>query len=170
MKTDFFRAEAYEDIVSNPIDYLEGLFHENNWPFLRPESNEMIVETSGGWCDYQMHFVWHKDLHAFYFTCAYDMKIPTEQRDALAKLLCLINENMWMGHFELAETGGAPIFRHTILTRGLSDIPLSLLEEIMEVGLDECERFFPAFKSHIWGGQSAEEAIASALLQCAGEA
>jgi hypothetical protein len=44
------------------------------------------------------------------------------------------------------------------------------IEDLVEISLSECERFFPAFQLVVWGGKSAEEAIAAAMIDPIGEA
>jgi len=44
------------------------------------------------------------------------------------------------------------------------------MEDLVEVALNEAERFFPAFQFVIWGGKTAEEAVAASMLDVAGEA
>ncbi len=63
-----------------------------------------------------------------------------------------------------------PTFRHTLLTRGQFVPPVEQLEELVEVALDECDRYYPAFQFVLWAGQRPEEAISSALLETVGEA
>ena len=156
--------------VPNPLDILEAMFLANDWPFDRSDSDEIVVETTGGWCDYRLFFAWREDLHALYFTCSFDMKIPKDKRAGLSDLLALINEKMWMGHFDRCSEEGTPIYRQTMPTRGLQSLSVELLEDMMDIALAECERFYPAFQFLLWGGHSPEEAVAAALLDCAGEA
>ena len=68
--------------ANNPLDILEELVVANEWPFDRSSSDEMVVEATGRWCDYRMFFVWREDVHALYFTCAFDMRIPENRHGA----------------------------------------------------------------------------------------
>jgi hypothetical protein len=45
-----------------------------------------------------------------------------------------------------------------------------LLEDLVDVAITECERFYPAFQFVIWGGKPATEALAAAMLETEGEA
>ena len=154
----------------NPLDVLEAMFTENDWPFERPDDDEIVVETTGGWCDYRLFFIWREDLHALYFTCSFDMKIPKDQRRGVNDLLALINQRMWMGHFDLCSDDGTPTYRHTLPTRGLKQLSVEQMEDMMDIALAECERFFPAFQFLLWGSYTPEEAVSAALLDCQGEA
>ncbi len=154
----------------NPLDILEAMFTSNEWPFERPDDGELVVETTGGWCDYRMFFAWREDLHALYFSCAFDIRIPRDRRGRIAELLALVNEKMWLGHFDLCTDDDTPTFRHTLPTRGVKAFSAEQLEDLMDIALAECERFYPAFQFMLWGGYGPEEAVAAALLDCRGEA
>jgi hypothetical protein len=41
---------------------------------------------------------------------------------------------------------------------------------MVDIAITECERFFPAFQFVLWGGKKPAEALAAAMLECAGEA
>jgi hypothetical protein len=43
-------------------------------------------------------------------------------------------------------------------------------QTIIDVAIDECERFYPVFQFIIWGDKTPEEAIASAMIETHGEA
>jgi hypothetical protein len=38
------------------------------------------------------------------------------------------------------------------------------------IAVAECERYYPAFQHVIWGGKSAADAVAAAIIETAGEA
>jgi hypothetical protein len=43
-------------------------------------------------------------------------------------------------------------------------------EAMIKMAIDNAQRYYPAVQLVIWGGQSAEEAMASALIETQGEA
>ena len=51
--------------------------------------------------------------------------------------------------------------------RGLA---VEQLEDLMDIAVGECDRFFPAFQFVLWGGRSAQDALDSAMLETVGEA
>src|SRR5215475_1898831 len=85
----------------NPLEMIERVVSANDWPFDRTSDREIAVEVAGRWCDYRMFFSWRDDVEALHFTCAYDVRIPTERHPDIHGLLALINEKMWLGHFDL---------------------------------------------------------------------
>jgi hypothetical protein len=62
------------------------------------------------------------------------------------------------------------MFRHTLLLRGAGAANVEQLEDLVDVAVSESDRYFPAFQFVIWGGKSAEDAMASALIEVAGSA
>ena len=105
-----------------------------------------------------------------HFTCAFDLKVPEKQRGPLFELLALANEKLWLGHFGLEGDEGTPVFRHAVLLRGTNGASAESLEDLVDIALTECERFFPAFQFVLWGGKSPADAMTGAMLDCVGEA
>jgi hypothetical protein len=101
-----------------------------------------------------------------------DIKVAVEKRQAIYESLGLINEQLWLGHFEMWSGSGLIVFRHsTVLdTRDGEGLTLEQAEAIAEAALEECERFYPVFQFVLWGGKSPGEAIAAALIDTHGEA
>jgi hypothetical protein len=62
------------------------------------------------------------------------------------------------------------MFRHAILLRGALGASVEQLEDLVDMALTECERFYPAFQLVIWGGKTAEEAVTAAMIEPMGEA
>ncbi len=155
---------------ANPIDLVEEIVQANEWPHDRASDEEMMVEISGRWCDYRLLFIWQRELSAMHFSCAFEMKVPRARRAAVFELLAAVNERLWLGHFDLAADDNSPAFRQGLLLRGAFGASVEQIEDLVEISLSECERFFPAFQLVVWGGKSAEEAIAAAMIDPIGEA
>lgn len=156
--------------AANPIDLVEEIVLANEWAHDRASDEEMVVEIAGRWCDYRLFFVWQQDISAMHFSCGFDMKVPKARRAQVFELLAMINEKLWLGHFDLSSDDGTPSFRHAVLLRGAFGASVEQLEDLVDIALSECERFYPAFQLVIWGGKSSEEAITGAMIDPVGEA
>lgn len=165
-------AVAVETPVSihNPLDVVEEIVTANEWPFERSSEDELVVEIGGRWCDYRLYFVWQPDVSAMQFSCQFDMKLQPNRREAVSALLAEVNNRLWLGHFDVCNEENTPMFRQTTLLRGSRGATVEQLEDLVEIALSECERFYPAFQFVIWGGKSASEAVAAAILDTHGEA
>lgn len=155
---------------ANPLDVMEQIVAANDWAFDRRNDSEMAAEAPGKWCDYGLYFSWSQEISAMHFTCAFDLKVPEKRRGALYELLALANERLWIGHFGMDSDDGMPVFRHSVLLRGAAGASSESLEDMIDIAITECERFFPAFQFVLWGGKSPAEAMEAAMLECAGEA
>jgi hypothetical protein len=98
------------------------------------------------------------------------MKVPKRRRAGLYELLALANERLWLGHFDLAAGDNSPSFRYAVLLRGFSSVGSEQVEDLVDIAVSECERFYPAFQLVVWGGKSAEDAMAAAMIDPIGEA
>lgn len=156
--------------VYNPLDVIEEIVIANEWPHDRSSDDEMIVEISGRWCEYRLLFIWQEDIGALHFSCSFDLKVPKGRRQAIYELLASVNEKMWLGHFDICSNSSLPMFRHALTLRGTSGLSSEQVEDLVDSAVTESERFYPAFQLVIWGGKTAEEAMAAAMIEPVGEA
>lgn len=156
--------------TENPIDLIEEIVDAHDWAHDRAGRDELFAEVSGRWCNYRLLFFWQAEIAAMQFACQFDMRVPTGRRSAVYELLGVINEKLWLGHFDLDPDEGTPTFRHTTLLRGVKGASAEQMEDLVDIALVEAERFYPAFQFVIWGGKNAEEAIAAAILDTVAEA
>ena len=73
-------------------------------------------------------------------------------------------------HFGMDSDDGMPLFRHSVLLCGAPGASAESLEDMVDIAITECERFYPAFQFVLWGGKPPAEALQAAMLECAGEA
>jgi len=153
----------------NPLDLVEEIVAAHDWAFDRND-DEIFVEIPGKWSDYRLYFSWNEEMSVLQFSSAIALKVPRERRAAVNELLALTNEKMWLGHFDIASDEGLPLFRHAIPLRGMSGASVELIEDLVDIALNECERFYPALQYVVWAGKSPSEAVAAACLETVGEA
>lgn len=161
---------SQEQATLNPLDLAEQLIMDRDWLFDRPVEEELVAEVAGSWCHFRIWFTWQPELGAVIFSCAYDHKIPEKQREKIFPLLARVNEKMWLGHFDIGSEDGMVMFRHALLLRGGQTATAEQMEDLIDIALSECNRFYPAFQSVLWGGNTIDEALKIALLDTVGEA
>jgi hypothetical protein len=155
---------------NNPLDVVERMAAGNNWPFERPGEDEIALVVTGRWTNYQVSFTWMGDIEALHLACAFDMKVPAGRLTDVQQLIGLINEQLWIGHFDLWTQNGTVMFRHALVLAGGVTASGRQCEAVFATGLDTCERYFPAFQFVVWAGKPAREAMASAMFETSGEA
>lgn len=163
--------EAAHD-SGGPIDMLEAYYHAHSWVHERVGEDEIVATMDGSWTKYELRAVWREDDRVLQFLAMPDIKTPIEKRADVYEALGLINEQLWLGHFELWSSSGIVLFRHAVLLDGQEDCQLSLeqAELLVETAIDECERFYPVFQFVLWGGKTPAEAISAAMIETRGEA
>ncbi|MBN66915.1 MAG: hypothetical protein CMM94_05040 [Rickettsiales bacterium] len=158
------------ELVPNPLDLAEQLVEDREWLFDRPVEEELVAEVSSDWCNYRVWFTWQPEMGVLIFSCAYDTKLPEQNRQKVYPLMASINERLWLGHFDVGSDDGTVTFRHALLLRGGRGATAEQLEDLLDIAITECDRFYPAFQSVVWGGNSCHEALEIALMDVVGEA
>ena len=157
--------------TSAPIDMLEHYFNAHGWAYERAEE-EIVATFQGSWAQYELRAIWRDDDHVLQFLALPDIRVPSDKRAATYETIGLINEQLWLGHFELWTSSGLVLFRHAALldSEDGGALTLQLAETLVEASIEECERFYPVFQFVLWADKTPQEAIAAALIDTQGEA
>jgi hypothetical protein len=158
------------DRTEHPLDVVERLASLRDWIFDRAETDEMSVSVAGRWTDYHVAFTWIEDVEALHVACAFDLKVPERRRLEILQLVSRINEQLWVGHFDLWSSENVVMFRHALLLAGGAEPTHAQCETMLRVSVEACERYFQAFQFVMWAGKSAREALDSVLFETEGEA
>jgi hypothetical protein len=162
-------------IDSAPIDLLEQLFDANGWASERVADEEIVTSIKGGWTSYQLRALWRGEDRVLQIIAQSDLVASPEQRGVAYEMLGLINEQLWMGHFELWSADGSILFRHATLLADDDaaeggDLSAAQAEILTEAAVEEYERYYPVFQLVLIAGKTPVEALAAALIETAGEA
>ena len=155
---------------TNPLDVVERIASINDWSFERAGEDEITMLVGGRWSDYQVSFTWMYDIEALHLACAFDLKVPERRRSEVQQLIAMINEQLWVGHFDLWTADGMVMFRHSLVLAGGVDATSQQCQALLASALESCEGYFPAFQFVVWAGKSAREAIEAAMFETSGEA
>jgi hypothetical protein len=162
--------ELERDQRNNPLEVVEHMATGNNWPFERSGEDEIALVVTGRWTEYQLSFTWMREIEALHLACAFDMKVPELRIAEVQQLVALINEQLWIGHFDVWMQNGMVMFRHALVLAGGVAASGRQCEAVLASALDACERYYPAFQFVVWAGKSAREAMDSAMFETSGEA
>jgi hypothetical protein len=154
----------------HPLDVVERLAAIRDWSFDRADLDEMSVSVKGRWAEYHVAFSWIEDVEALHVACAFDLKVQDRRRGEVQQLISLVNERLWVGHFDLWTSENVVMFRHALLLAGGAEPTHGQCEILLKVATDACERYFQAFQFVLWAGKSAREALEGALFVTEGEA
>lgn len=164
-------ASAGQDFIrlSNPVDMIEHIACLQDWPFERASEDELTLSVAGAWCDYHISLNWRDDLESLHLACAFDLKVPRNRQTEMHRLLVQINEQLWLGHFDLWSSEGLLLYRQGLMLNGAEPTPRQC-EALLYAAFETCERYYQAFQFVVWAGQRAEEALASVIFETEGQA
>lgn len=156
-------------VAEHPIDVIETLASTKEWTFERGTEDDMNLCVTGTHCDFHIAISWRPDLSGLHMACVLDTRIPEKKRAAIHELLALINEQLWLGHFDIWSSDGAILFRNTMMVSG-EGLSENQCFDLLNNAIENCERFFPAFQYVIWAGHAAQEALEICMFETKGEA
>jgi hypothetical protein len=163
-------AEAYEiQAAEHPIDAMESLAADREWPSERGTEDDMNICVSGRYCDFHIAISWRPDLGGLHLASVLDIKVPENKMSDICQLLALINEQLWLGHFDVWSADGAVLFRNTLMVSG-EGLNEAQCEDLLNHAVGSCEKFFPAFQYLIWAGHAPQEALEACMFETKGDA
>jgi hypothetical protein len=155
--------------TSNPIDLVEHVAATHDWPCERSSDDELTLVVAGSWTDYNVSLNWREDLEALHLACAFDFKVPVNRLPEVYRLVSQINEQLWLGHFDVWTQDGLIMFRHGLMLNG-TVATARQCEALLKAALEACERYYQAFQFVVWAGKESREALVSTMFQTEGQA
>jgi hypothetical protein len=162
--------EGIFDSQNHPLAVVEDFVASHNWAFERSGEDELTIVSKGEWTDYQLSFTWMAEVEALHLACAFDVKVPQARRAETQRLVALINEQLWIGHFDIWTHTGMIMHRQALMLPGGLIASPAQCESMLIGAIQACERYYPAVQFAVWAGKSAEEAMAAAMFETEGEA
>lgn len=153
-----------------PVEMLAALFDAHGWPYEYLNDDEVCGEIQGSWTNYQLRGIWRSEDNVLQLLCLPDVRVPDAKRRPAQELLALINEQLWLGHFDIWSQGGVLLYRHGLMLGEDGMLSLSMAQMAVETAIAECDRFYPAFQFVLWGDKTPQDALESAMVDAAGEA
>lgn len=164
---DEFEQDGHE---AEPLDMLASYFEANGWAYQINGEDEIAATTQGSWTQYEFRAIWREEDQVLQLLVLPDIRVADEKRTAIYETIGLINEQLWLGHFELWSNSGVVLFRHGALIGNSDMLSLDQAQLLIEAALDECERFYPVFQFVLWGDKTPSEAITASMIETRGEA
>lgn len=153
-----------------PLDMLSALFEARGWDTERESDEEVCAEVKGNWTRYQLRAIWREEDHVLQLLALPDVSVSDDKYASMYETLGLINEQLWLGHFDMWSNNGMLLYRHGLMLPGNGMLELDQAQLLVETALAECDRFYPVFQFILWGDKSPKDALAAALIDTMGEA
>ena len=154
----------------DPLDVVENVLSAENLPFDRTDDGDLAFALAGDWKDYELWFAWRPEADCLQLCLSIDIKAGARRRAAAQELANLINQRVWLGHFEVWPDGGEIVFRHALALPGGERPSLAQTASMIDAGLEAADRFYPAFEFLVRGGKSPAAAMTACMFETIGQA
>ena len=156
-------------VALDPLDVVEHVLTAENLQFDRTEDGDLAFALTGDWKDYELWFAWRPEADCLQLCLSFDLQAKAEQRAAAHELISILNQRVWLGHFEVWEDGEI-IFRHAMALMTGERPSLAQAAAMIDVAMEAADRFYPAFDFLVRGSKSAADAVAACMFETVGEA
>ena len=153
-----------------PVDMLAALFEARGWPCEMVGEDELLTEVKGSWASYQLRAIWRHEDNVLQLLAMPEIRVPDDKFAVICEALALINEQLWLGHFDIWSNSGVVLYRNGMMLGSDAMLGLDQAQLAVEAAIDECDRFYPVFQFILWGDKTPQEALAAALIDTQGEA
>ena len=154
----------------DPLDMLESAAAGLEFEMERVGEHELHVMLPGVWRDLGLWFTWRPELATLQMGAPIDLKAPTGRLREASHLITMVNERLWVGHFDLWADDHAIVYRHSAILPGDGTLDSGQADTMIRAVSEAVDRFYPAFNFLVWGGKSPEEALKASLFETAGNA
>lgn len=163
-------ALSHEDLIPEPLDIVEQVVIAEQFSYERTEDGELHFSAPGSWQDHPVWFSWSPGIETLHICLALETKAPPAKRIEICELVAMLNERLWLGHFDVWAEDNAIVYRNALpLPAGAEPDPAQVAA-LIAAALEAGERFYPAMNFLVWAGKSPKEAVAAAMFETAGEA
>lgn len=155
---------------ADPLDLIEQVALALDSEVERIDGNEVHVVTNGTWRDTGIWFTWRPELSTLQLGAPLDLKVPEGRMADARELVTLVNERLWVGHYDLWSEDKAIVYRNSAILSEGGHLDAHQAEILLKATAEAVERFFPAFNFLIWGDKTAQDALQSSMFETAGSA
>lgn len=155
--------------AGDPLDVVELVLAAENLTFDRTDDGDLAFALAGDWKDYELWFAWRPEADCLQLCLSVDLRAGKEVRAAAHELLSLINQRVWIGHFEVWADEGEIVFRHALSLPSSERPTMAQAASMIDAAMEAADRFYPAFDFMIQG-RTPQEAIAACMFETVGEA
>lgn len=158
------------DFALDPLDVVERVLAAENLRFDRTDDGDLAFALAGDWKDYELWFAWRPEADCLQLCLSLDIRAKKSKRTQAHALLSMINQRVWLGHFELWPEDGEIVFRHALALPSSDRPTLAQAASMIDAAVEGADRFYPAFDFLLNGGKNPEEAIAACMFETVGQA
>src|SRR4051812_32457595 len=106
---------SHHEVNNNPVDMVEELAESKGWEFSRHDDCIIDIILPGQKTKFNVCLEWQEEFSALLVACSLPIEISPANYEMAVQALDKINQNLWLGHFDLSNQDKFPTFRHTML-------------------------------------------------------
>jgi hypothetical protein len=157
-------------ITLDPMEVVERVLIAEKLAFDRTEDGDLAFALTGDWKDYELWFAWRPEADCLQLCLSIDLKADKSRRTPAHELINLINQRVWLGHFEIWPDDGEVVFRHALALPQAERPSMAQTASMIDAAMEAADRFFPAFDFLIRGDKSPADAMAACMFETMGQA
>lgn len=156
--------------VVDPLESIEAAAAALDAQLERIDDYELHVAAPGTWRDVGVWITWRPEVSTLQMGAPLDLKAPPARLADACRLIAMINERLWVGHFDLWSDDNSVVFRNSALLPDTGVLDRAQAQALIRAAVEAVDRFLPALNFLIWGGKSPQEALDASLFETAGNA
>ncbi len=157
------------DLGIDPLDVVEHVLTAENLDFDRTDDGDLAFALTGDWKDYELWFAWRPEADCLQLCLSLDVRANKKHRAHAYELVSLINQRVWLGHFEVWAEDGEIVFRHAMALPTGDRPTLAQAASMIDAAVEAADRFYPAF-DFMLKGKSPSDAMAACMFETVGQA
>ena len=161
-----------EDVLfaSDPLDVVELVLAAENLAFDRTEDGDLAFALAGARKDYELWFAWRPEADCLQLCLSLDLRASKTKRSSAYELLSMINQRVWLGHFEVWTEDGEVVFRHALALPAGERPTMAQAASMIDAAVEAADRFYPAFDFLRHSAKTPDEAMAACMFETVGQA
>lgn len=152
------------------FDVIETALESSGWQFERDGQEAVHCIAPSRWGEMGGLFACRRTPSAVHFSLTVDAKPQAARRAVISELIMMMNERLWLGHFDFWADDNVIIFRHALPLADRMYPTSGEISATLAAGLEAVDRFVPAFNFVVWAGKTPAEAIEAVMFETDGEA
>lgn len=156
--------------AADPLDALEAVAVALEMESERIDGDELHLAVPGLWRDSGLWFTWRAELSTLQIGAPLDLKAPQNLLNDASRLAGLVNERLWIGHFDVWSDDQSIVYRNGMVLPRDGSLDSTQAQILIKAAGEAIDRFFPAFNYLVWGGKSPQEALEASLFETSGSA
>src|ERR1700727_1091857 len=126
---------------SDTLEVVEHVLNAENLSFDRTEDGDLAFALTGDWKDYELWFAWRPEADCLQLCLSIDRRAGKTQRAGACELTNLVNQRVWVGHFEVWSDDGEVVFRHAMALPEGERPTLAPAASMIDAAMEAADRF-----------------------------